>query len=177
MYLCCRYPCKLAKLVIKGQVRFFNAFPRFCMPYILPRWQNNQKYAPTTDFYLNQLFERIHNIFETYSNSTPSPWLSREATPVGRAESRIICAETDSPYVSAAAAAAVGCEEQIYRTYLWDRRWPRIHARSFQPGSGTGLWFGVFFGPEDTCTSWPFQWKVMNISQPPASCFFKLMYN
>ena len=43
--------------------------------------------------------------------------VSQEALPVGSIESRIICAETDSPYVSAA-AAAVSCKEQIYRTYF-----------------------------------------------------------
>lgn len=43
--------------------------------------------------------------------------MSQEATPVGSIESRIICAETDTPYVSAA-AAAVSRKEQIYRTYF-----------------------------------------------------------
>lgn len=36
--------------------------------------------------------------------------VSRKATPVGSIESPIICAETDSPYVSAAAAAAVSLQ-------------------------------------------------------------------
>lgn len=167
------------KIVIKRQARIFNAFLRFCMPYILARWQNNQTYAPTTDFYLNQLFERIHNIFETYSNSAPSPWCHGGATPVGRQHRIPNNLRRDGLTIC---ISCCRCCRQLHRTNLQN-----IFCETGGGQEFTGARFNLalasfrglecLLGAEDTCTSWPFQGKVVNISQATASCFFKLMYN